>query len=243
MVPAQAPSGCTGPGPAVQPSEAHALGSTYDGGSPPLLYGGGPVVGTAATTGLNTVHAVFWAPVGYSFPAGYEDGVDTFLTDVAADSGGTSNVYSLATQYTDGQVAGSPHLSYAVQVGSPVDVTDAYPTSGTCTPDTTEQEPYTACVTDGQIHTELGAVLTSDDLPTGLADIYLVILPPNVESCVSASNAAADGTCSDTDYPGFCGYHGDFSAGSGQALYADIPFPTSFGYTCTTTESPHGSSV
>ncbi len=84
-------------------------------------------------------------------------------------------------------------------------------------------------------------MLTSDDLPTGLADIYLVILPPNVESCVSASNAAADGTCSDTDYPGFCGYHGDFSAGSGQALYADIPFPTSFGYTCTTTESPHGS--
>ncbi len=138
MVPAQAPSGCTGPGPAVQPSEAHALGSTYDGGNPPLLYGGGPVVGTAATTGLNTVHAVFWAPVGYSFPAGYEDGVDTFLTDVAADSGGTSNVYSLATQYTDGQVAGSPHLSYAVQVGSPVVVTDAYPTSGTCTPDTTE---------------------------------------------------------------------------------------------------------
>ena len=243
IVPARATSTCSAPaaGASAHVDPAQGSSSAYNGGSPPLVYGGGAVVGTASTPGENTVHPVFWAPAGYSYPAGYEAGVSTYLDDVAADSGGASNVYAIDTEYTDGLLAGSPHLSYDVHAGLPLNVTDPYPTSGRCTPDTSEQEPYTACVTDAQIHTELGAVLTAHGLSAGLADIYLIIFPPDVETCVSSTDAAAGGTCSDTDYPGFCGYHSAASTASGQALYADIPFPTSFDYTCVSPESPHGS--
>jgi|GEM_PF-1156207 len=239
LVPARATGTCTAV--AAHTSTPQGSGSAYNQGNPPLLYGGGSVVGTAAVPGENTVHPVFWAPPGYSFPAGYQAGVTTFLDDVAADSGGPSNVYALDTQYTDGLVAGTPHLSYAIHAGAPVQVTDPYPVSGQCTPDTTKQEPYTACVTDLQIHSELGSVLAANGLAAGLADIYLVVLPPNVETCFSGVDAAAGGTCSDTNYPGFCGYHSGAATSSGQALYADIPFPTSFNYTCVTPESPNGS--
>ena len=247
LVPARATTSCTaaasGSAPEAHAAQVHASNSSYNGGSPPLVYGGGALVGTATTPGDNTVHPIFWAPAGYSFPSGYEAGVDTFLTDVAADSGGTSNVYALDTQYTDGSRAGSPHLRYSVHAGAGVDVTDPYPAAGKCTPDTSKGETYSACVTDSQIHTELASVLTSHSLSAGMADIYLVILPPNVESCISTSDSAAGGTCSDTNYPGFCGYHSGFAASSGQALYADIPFPTSFSYTCVTPQSPHGSAA
>ncbi len=132
--------------------------SGYDGGNPPLLSGGGSAVGTPSTTGENTVHALFWAPPGYSFPSGYEAGIETYLTDVAAASGTSSNVYSVATQYTDALRAGTPHLRYLVHAGAPVVVGDAYP-SGGCTPDSGSGESYQACLTDSQIRSELTGTL------------------------------------------------------------------------------------
>jgi PKD repeat protein len=245
MVPSRAPFGCTaavmasGTAPRIAP--AGPLIPSYNGGSPPLLYGGGAVVGTAGTSGEHTVHPIFWAPAGYSFPTGYEAGVDTYLTDVAADSGKASNVYSVLSQYTDGQVVGTPHLGYDVHVGAPVDVTDAFPTVGGCAPDAAYGELYTACITDQQMHSEISGVLAANSLPVGMGDIYVVIFPSHVETCVDALNAHLGGTCSDTNYPGFCGYHSAFSAASNVALYANIPFPTSFYFSCMTSESPSGS--
>ena len=61
---------------------------------PPLLYWGGPVLRT------NQSFAIFWDPAG-AFPAGYEGVIERFLQDVAADSGKTSNVYSVLNQYYD----------------------------------------------------------------------------------------------------------------------------------------------
>ena len=129
MVHAQAPAGCTvqAPRSVSGPAASSSLTPNYNGGSPPLLSGGGSVVGTPSTTGENTVHALFWAPAGYSFPSGYEAGVDTYLTDVAAASGSASNVYAVATQYTDGLRTGTPHIHYLVHAGAPVDVVDRLP--------------------------------------------------------------------------------------------------------------------
>jgi len=242
MVHAKAPAGCTvqAPRSLAGTGASSSLGTSYGGGSPPLLSGGGSVVGTPSTTGENTVHALFWAPPGYSFPAGYEAGVDTYLTDVAAASGSASNVYAVATQYTDALRAGTPHIQYLVHAGAPVDVTDAYPVGG-CTPDSAKGENYLACLTDSQMRTELAGVLTADGLPTGMGDIYLVLLPPQVETCTGTLDAAAGGTCSDTAYSGYCGYHSATGAGSSTVLYADIPYPTAYSYTCLGTESPNGS--
>src|SRR5262245_59956559 len=46
-----------------------------------LAYHGGPVMHS------NTEYAIFWAPAGFSFPAGYEAAAVQYLQDVAADSG------------------------------------------------------------------------------------------------------------------------------------------------------------
>jgi PKD repeat protein len=242
-VAARAPSGCATATGHADMAGAGAAQPGYDGGNPPLLYGGGPVVGTPSTPGENTVHALFWAPAGYTFPAGYEAGIDTYLDDVAAASGSASNVYAVGTQYTDGQASGAPHLHYDVHVGAPVDATDPYPTTGGCTPDSDYSEGYTACVTDAQMHTEINSVLTADDLPGGMADVYLVIFPPGVETCAESQDAAAGGTCSDTDYPGFCAYHSALQGSSSVDLYANIPFPTAFYYGCVTDQSPNGSAA
>jgi len=199
-------------------------------------------VGTPSTAGENTVHAVYWAPPGYTFPTGYEAGINTFLADVDAISGVTSNIFSVATQYTDSTRPGSPHLRYSVHVGAPVDVTDAYPASGGCSVDSAFSEGYTACVTDAQIQTEISSVLAANSLPTGMGDIYMVVLPPKVESCSSTQNAGGGGDCSDTNYSnGFCAYHASFGAQPATTLYANLPFPTAFYYDCLSTESPNGS--
>jgi len=240
VVPDRPASGCT----SVLTPHAGAAGSlqpTYQGGQPPLLDTlNGNLVGSATTTGEHTVTPLFWAPPGYAFPPGYEAGVDTYLNDVSTASGSASNVYAVATQYTDGQLAGSPHIAYDVHVGTPVDVTDPFPTGG-CTADSGNGESYSACVTDAQMHAEIDSVLTANSLPVGMGDIYLVVFPPDVETCTDTQNGQGGGNCSDTAYPGFCGYHSAFASQSGLALYANIPFPTGFRYTCLGTEAPNGS--
>ena len=247
MVAARAPFGCTAStsvaGAVPHAARTGALNPTYNGGNPPLTYGGGPLVGTATVTGENTIHPVFWAPAGYTFPSGYTSGITAFLGDVAADSGKASNVYAVGTQYTDGQLTGSPHLSYDVHVGAPVNATDVYPTTGGCTPDNAYSEPFTACVTDQQMQGEISTVLAADSLPAGMGDIYMVVFPPNVETCADVNDAALGGTCSDTNYPGYCGYHSAFSTAPGQVLYANIPFPTDLYYSCLIPESPNGSTA
>ena len=91
-------------------------------GSGDLSWHGGPVMHT------NRTYAIYWAPAGHSFPTGYQSTLNQYFTDVAHDSGGSSNVYPIATQYFDG----SGNVAYnSTFVNSTLD-TNAYPTSG-CT--------------------------------------------------------------------------------------------------------------
>ena len=167
---------------------------SYNGGSPPLAVGGGSVVGTPTPAGEHTVHAIFWAPAGYQFPTGYEAGVDTYLTDVAADSGKASNGYPVSTQCADSLADNAPHITYDIHVGTPIDGTDPFPTTDTCVPDSAHSEPLTACDSDPQIHTDLADVLTALVMATGMGDVYLVIFPPPVESCVDSAGSTGGGS-------------------------------------------------
>ena len=84
-------------------SAAAPKGFTEPTGEPPLVYHGGPVMHSHAA------YAIFWAPSGFSFPAGYTAAIEDFLKNVAADSGKPSNVYSVSAQYTDG----TGHAAYS----------------------------------------------------------------------------------------------------------------------------------
>ncbi len=219
----------------LRPAAVGAAGA-YNGGSPPLVYHGGPVVGTASTLGENTVHLLLWTPPGYAFPSGYTAELSTYVADVAADSGRPTNVYATDTQYTQG----ASHIHYLVHDGGSLTVTDAFPTSGTCAPDTAHGEGYTVCLPDSALQAEVGAVVNADGLPSGLGQIYVVVLPPKVETCFGLADAAAGGTCSDTHFGGFCAYHSGTYTPGGELLYVNLTFPTAYLYSCLPGQAPNG---
>jgi hypothetical protein len=73
----------------------------------------------------NAEYAIFWAPAGFSFPAGYEGAAVQYLQDVAADSGKPTNVYSVGTQYTDS----TGRAGYGATFGASFNDATAYPAS------------------------------------------------------------------------------------------------------------------
>ena len=174
-----------------------------------LPYGGGPVLHS------NRTHAVFWAPVGsgLTFEPGYESLIETFLTDVAADSHRTTNVYGLSGQYSD---AGGP-AAYDSTYGGAVVATDPLPSNGCAEPPTTGPG-WAVCLTDAQLEAEIEHVIAGDDLPTSGRDVYFLITPNGLGSCIDAnsSSCALGGSVN-----GYCGYHSETAAG---VPYAVIPY-------------------
>lgn len=176
-----------------------------------LTYHGGPVMQSG-----NTVYAIFWAPSGYAYQSGYQSVIDRFFTDVAADSGRTSNVYWSDTQYSS--------IQYKSAFSQEIDDSTPYPANG-C------RDRYTSvCLTDGQLQTEIRNVVTANGLPTGLGYEYFVFTPKNVGSCFGSSCA----------YSYFCAYHSNFLSGGNQILYANMPYAAWEPAACGSGESPNG---
>jgi PKD repeat protein len=206
-------------------------------GSPPLDYHGGPVMGTTGSPGNLTVTALYWDPAS-TISTSYKNVIDGYITNVAADDGKLTNVYSAVAQYGVG---------YHVHAGTPDTATDAI-TDG-CTPDSgavySDNTGYTKCVTDAQIQTELRKVLSTHGLPSDLAHSYMVLLPKGVESCADGFDNAQGGECTVSSAGGtFCAYHSNTAA---NAIYSDLPFPvynSPTGFTCGSpsgiNESPNG---
>ena len=189
------------------PSYAHANIAT---GAPTAVdYNGGAVMAAHVT-----VHTIFWAPSGYSFTAGYEALVKQFLTDAAAASGTTSNVFSVLREY--GQqtgaataVPGSYSIAYDAMSDSTEDV-DPYPSSGGCA----SPSGAPTCLTDAQVQAEIDAVAPTDE--RGLSNLWFVLLPPNVDECITA------GSCGTNT---FAGYHEAMDRAGGVTIYGVIIDP------------------
>ena len=186
-----------------------------------MTWHGGPVMHSS------DVYAIYWAPPGYSYQAGYDSAIAQYFTDVAADSGKTSNVYAVNAQYGDG--AGS--ALYLSSFKSSLTDTNAYPASG-CT-----DAPYTAvCLTDAQIQAELQSYVAGHGLPTGMSTAYFVFFPIDVGSCF-------DSTSNSCTYKQFCAYHGWIGSGDPSTIiYANMPYadqPTA-GTKCDIESSPNG---
>jgi len=195
---------------------------TYPNGYPPLEYWGGPVMHSHAA------YAIFWAPSGYSFPAGYASAIDTFLKNVAADSRKSTNVYSVSTQYTDETGRATYSDSYG---GSFVDK-QAYPTANTC-PLYSGVESFSACVSDERMEEEVESVVAAQGWPSGLSSEYYVVLPPQVGSCFDEGGTV----CFDRQ---FCAYH-SYTESTG-AIYANISYSPGDVEGCGVGEYPSGHS-
>lgn len=172
-----------------------------------LTYHGGPVMTS------NTNYTFYWSPSGSSaYPAGYQTGVDRYLEDLAHDSGGSQNVDSVATQYTNGKgeaVAYDSHFAGAI-----LD-TDPYPKNG-C-------KKATICLTDAQLQAELSSWITAHGLPKDLAHEYFLLTPPGVENCFEAAGTECSAA---SNNPTYCAYHGSFASGGGKIVYSSDAYVT-----------------
>jgi hypothetical protein len=181
----------------------------------PVAYHGGPVMRNV------TIHTMFWAPAGYAFDgspgagtAGYRVLIQQFLTDVAHDSGATSNnIFSLLNQYGDGSGNGSYAIHYNPAVDSVTD-TNPYPAGSSQCP---SPSGTATCVTDAQLQQELEKLIgPANPSARGLSNLWFIFLPPDVDTCLTL------GACATNAY---AGYHSLFDLGHGPTVYAAIPDP------------------
>jgi hypothetical protein len=195
----------------VRLSAANRTGpGIFDGppeGGGPLIYNGGPVMHTVVS------HVIYWDPGG-EFTLTTKGIIGKFFTDVGHDSGQPSNVLAVGGQYSDT----TGRAVYSASFGGAASDTNAYPASGCSIPAGLEIDagpPYTRCITDGQLTTQLSEYISAQKLPTGPTQQYFVLLPHKVVTCLKA------GVCSNNVY---CAYHSVIGSGPEEVIYSDIPF-------------------
>jgi len=171
---------------------------------------------------------------GVAACTGYESAIDQFLTDVAHDSG-SSNVFSVATQYSDS----TGRIAYDSTFGGAYVDTTPYPASQ-CN-DATRDGQDSVCLTDAQLQTEIAHAIavngwTEDS--TRPAHLYAIFTPTNVGICDTVGSASGN-RCSTNV---FCAYHDDFSpAPNVVAAYAVLPDDATVpGGGCANGSSPNG---
>jgi len=184
-------------------------------GSGDLLFHGGPIMTT------QKAYAIYWVPAGYSNATAYDTTINQFLTDVAADSGKSTNVFSTDVQYT----GSNGSIAYSNTFGGSVTDTHAFPASGCPL-----YNGLAECLTDAQIIAEVDSVIAAQGWTRNASTIFFMFTPSNVGSCFDSGG----GTCA---YTAYCAYHGYTPSG---AIYANQPY--AFNPNCDVGEYPNGSS-
>jgi hypothetical protein len=236
-------------------------GTSRLGAAPPLLWGGGPAMGTNPAVPI-TITPIYWEPNSpngnplYYNPSRYRNLINQYLADVAAASGSDDNVYSTATEYygNNGPLAQNS-INYNIVAGTPIRDHDLLPKGQGCSVgklDTTniyaDGSGYSACLDDAQITAEIQNVVTANNLPSDYNHEYVMLTPKHVASCFYAgSTANKKNVCTLTHYPsaGYCAYHTMFGPNypfSG-TVYANMPYPiyqSPVGFTCGSDGGGHG---
>ncbi|MGA2320352.1 MAG: hypothetical protein ABSG95_06375 [Solirubrobacteraceae bacterium] len=201
-----------------------------------LSYGAGPVVHSEAN------YLLFWAPqtprTG-EYPQGAYSGeseriIEEFFRNAASESGATTNVFAVATQYREGPTGLAPAYSSSFR-GAYTD-SDPFPTEGNCAGESISGGSI--CLTTSQIRHELADYIAANSLPSGLnpqgaeerTPIYFVFTPPGVDVC--AGEAGAHAYCSEPKSASelsekqICSYHSFIPAEAGHQtiLYAVLPW-------------------
>src|SRR5215475_1061642 len=260
-----APNACIvkGPGPAHTGHISGIMRATVDRaacrvhnaadpaiGTPPLIFHGGPVMGTPSTSPL-VVTPIFWNPANHPMSATYKSIITNYWSDVAGASGQHTNVYSTLNQYS----GSNGTISYNIVAGTAISDTGALPSSGckVAHNDKTgiyaDGTGYNACLEDAQIQAETTRIVNANGLPVILAHAYVLYLPKAVESFFNpGSTTTPSNACTINHQPSaaYCAYHSQEVNGT---VYANLPFPiytSSTGFTCGSearfpvNESPNG---
>ncbi|MGN6723696.1 MAG: PKD domain-containing protein [Marmoricola sp.] len=199
----------------------------------PLDYFGGPVVHKSK------MYIVYWDPMNL-FPSSYTDEVTQFEKDVAADSGKTTNVYSVLNQY--GDTTGP--INYDVTFGNALVDSTPYPARDPAAYGGFEGgsgcDPLpgdVACVNETDIVSEVSSFLTNQGIQSSPDLTVAVALPPGVYTCFHGTN---DGQCAGS---WFCAYHdalvGPDTSGQlvGQFPFIVLPSPQGV---CPSQDHPNG---
>jgi PKD repeat protein len=179
-----------------------------------LVNHGGPVMHSVTT------HVIYWDPSG-EFTATTKGIVSEFFSAVAHDSGLASNVVAVAGQYGDG----SGHSLYSSSLASEATDATAFPASGCTAPAEYDLgPPYTHCITDAQLQSELSTYVSAHGLPRGPTQQYFVFLPHRVVTCLptEVQEGVTVHPCSNNYY---CAYHSAINGGlASEIIYSDMPF-------------------
>jgi PKD repeat protein len=194
-------------------ARARAFDEPPFGGLPLENLGEGPVMHKVTT------HVIFWDPAPSQFTATTKGIVEGFFTALAHDSGLPTNAFAVAGQYTDA----TGNAAYKSTFGGASVDTHAYPSTGNCVvpKEVDAGPPYATCLFDSQLQAELSTAIAEKGLPTGLGQLYFVLLPHDVATCL-AEKVEGKQVCSNNFY---CAYHSYSGPGTGhEVIYADIPF-------------------
>jgi hypothetical protein len=182
-----------------------------------LTYHHGPVMVT------NTTYAIYWTPPGFSVGSGYEATIDQYLSDVAAASGATDNVYHVLTQYYE-----APPKTFITDTstfgGSVVD-THAFPKKG-CD----RYKGLSRCLSNKQVRVETHRVAMHQGWSIGPNTSFFMMLPKRVGTCYGQLCA----------YSYFCAYHSYAGSSGSGMLYANVPYGHQAKDVCASASHPNG---
>jgi hypothetical protein len=175
------------------------------------------------------VYLIFWAPAhlqnggATGFSAQY--GTINYLHPAWIPS---NSLLNIATQYyqTIGGVT-----SYVINTGYLAGVyvdQGALPASG-CTDSATPGN----CITDAQIQTEVAHAMAVNGWTGGMNKIFILFTSSGEGSCFDAGSSS----CAYTQY---CAYHGAFSSGGQNVIYANEPYASAVGCVAGGQTSPNG---
>ena len=188
-----------------------------------VSYQGGPVMLT------NRIFLIFWGPAN-SFAASYENPIIQWVQGLAADSGKTTNEFSVGSLYYQN----NPHayISRTVTFGGGVNDNRTYPANGCENPANSRG----VCLSDGELQTEIAYVIRAEhwptDRPRAPKDQYLIFTPNGVDSCQDRTETS----CTFASKNAYCAYHGSFMMGSNAVVYSNLPYESG----CDSGQAPSG---
>jgi hypothetical protein len=199
---------------------------TPNAGSGQLTYHGGPVMQKASRT-----YAIFWEPRSLQngnpthVSATYNSLIKRYFQDV-----GGQGLYQNNTQYYQIKAGQTQHILNASSLAGTFVDTSAYPASGCVDAQTPGN-----CLTDSQIQAEVRHALTAKGWTPGPSKMFFVFTSFGEGSCFDASSSQ----CAFFGPQGYCAYHGAFTSGGKNVIYANMPYTGTDLNACGTSTSPN----
>jgi len=181
------------------------VGYAHNGGTPPLLYNGGPVMHTPS------IYIIYWVPPhlqdgsSTSLSSSYQKIETNLVTQYFGHSLMNNN-----TQYYD---TGSYIANAGKFAGAYVDKS-LYPGKDCVDPLGISNSHN--CISDGDVENEVAKVMGIKGWKGGVNNLFMVFTSSNEGECFTSN--------SDCAYSNYCGYHTYFTSGSTDVIYAYMPY-------------------